>query len=178
MSQKAKGEENEVIIFRTIRSCRRHITTAKGSLLASKTELFFWPFSDIGIIQRYRIEGQIHTYSGDPLFTANTFDHLICNHFSRKLVQEKWFEKSGSRNLVREKWLTRKKVVLYHKSTFFQVGEKWLTRKKIRVWRTTFLEPLFQKWGRRIKGPLGNRAILAFAKSCKNKQTEIFPLCY
>ena len=63
VSQKAKGEENEVIIFRTIRSCRRHITTAKGSLLASKTELFFWPFSDIGIIQRYRIEGQIHTYS-------------------------------------------------------------------------------------------------------------------
>ena len=59
VSQKAKGEENEVIIFRTIRSCRRHITTAKGSLLASKTELFFWPFSDIGIIQRYRIEGQI-----------------------------------------------------------------------------------------------------------------------
>ena len=41
VSQKAKGEENEVIIFRTIRSCRRHITTAKGSLLASRTELFF-----------------------------------------------------------------------------------------------------------------------------------------
>ena len=39
VSQKAKGEENEVIIFRTIRSCRRHITTAKGSRLASKTEL-------------------------------------------------------------------------------------------------------------------------------------------
>ena len=55
-----------------------------------------------------------------------------------------WFEKSGSRNLVGEKWLTRKKVVLYHKSTFFQVGEKWLTRKKNpslqnHFSRTTFL---------------------------------------
>ena len=27
----------------------------------------------------------------------------------RKVVREKWFEKSGSRNLVQEKWLTRKK---------------------------------------------------------------------
>ena len=36
-------------------------------------------------------------------------DHLICNHFSRKVVREKWVEKTGSRNLVREKWLTRKK---------------------------------------------------------------------
>ena len=27
----------------------------------------------------------------------------------RKVVREKWFEKSGSRNLIREKWLTRKK---------------------------------------------------------------------
>jgi len=61
-----------------------------------------------------------------------------------KVVREKWFEKSGSRNLVQEKWLTRKKVVLYHKSTFFQVGEKWLTRKKNpslknHFSRTTFL---------------------------------------
>ena len=37
------------------------------------------------------------------------FNHLFCNHFSRKVVWEIWFEKSGSRNLVREKWLTRKK---------------------------------------------------------------------
>ena len=57
---------------------------------------------------------------------------------------EKWYEKNGSRNLVGEKWLTRKKVVLYYKSTFFQVGEKWLTRKenpslKNHFSRTTFL---------------------------------------
>ena len=71
-----------------------------------------------------------------------------------------WFEKYGSRNMVREKWLTRKKkVVLYHKSTFFHVGEKWLTRKKFRVCRTTFLEPLFynflEKW-LQIKGSIGS----------------------
>ena len=69
---------------------------------------------------------------------------------------EKWFKKSGSRNLVWEIWFEKsgwpeKKVILYYKSTFFQVGEKWLTRKKkIRVWLTTFLEPLFfvflEKW--------------------------------
>jgi len=71
-------------------------------------------------------------------------DHLICNHFSRKVVREKWFEKSGSGNLVREKWLTRKKGGFIPQITFFQVGEKWLTRKKIRVCRTTFLEKWLQ----------------------------------
>ena len=48
----------------------------------------------------------------------------------RNLVREIWFKKSGSRNLVQEKWLTRKKVVLYHKSTRNLVPKKWLTRKK------------------------------------------------
>ena len=71
---------------------------------------------------------------------------------------EKWFEKSDSKNLVRERWLTRKKVGLYYKSTFFSgwrkvvlqtrifflVREKWLTRKKNpslknHFSRTTFL---------------------------------------
>jgi hypothetical protein len=93
-------------------------------------------------------------------------DHFICNHFSRKVyksgsrnqVREIWIEKSGSRKMVLQTfffWFEKsgwpeKKVGLYCKSTFFQVGEKWLTRKKIRVWRTTFLEPLFytflEKW--------------------------------
>jgi hypothetical protein len=41
---------------------------------------------------------------------------------------EIWFEKSGLRYLVREKWFTRKKVGLYYKSTFFQVGEKWFCK--------------------------------------------------
>ena len=100
---------------------------------------------------------------------CHTDHNWICNQLSRKgwksgsrnLVLEIWFEKSGWRNLDGEKWLTRKKVVLYYKSTFFQVGEKWfcklgffflvwekwLTRKKIWVWRTTFLEKWWQiKW--------------------------------
>ena len=51
------------------------------------------------------------------IYSATTFLERC-----RKVVREKWLEKSGSRNLVQE---------------------KWLTRKKIRVWRTTFLEPLF-----------------------------------
>ena len=79
-----------------------------------------------------------------------TSSHLICNHFSwkgyksgsRKVVWEIWFKKSGSRKVVDQK----KKVVLYHKSTFFQVGKKWLTRKK----KSEFAEPLFysflEKW--------------------------------
>ena len=57
----------------------------------------------------------------------------------RNLVEEIWLEKSGSRKVVDQK----KKVFLYHKSTFFLVGEKWLARKKIWACRTTFLEPLF-----------------------------------
>ena len=38
------------------------------------------------------------------IYSATTFLESC-----RKVVREKWFEKSGSRNLVREKWLTRKK---------------------------------------------------------------------
>ena len=104
---------------------------------------------------------------------------------------EKWFEKSGSRNLVREKWFWKlgfffwfeksgwpeKKVGLYYKSTFFQVGEKWFCKlgfffwfeksgwpeKKIRVCRTTFLEPLFytflEKW-LQIKWSIGKYVML------------------
>ena len=33
----------------------------------------------------------------------NTFDHLFCNHFSRKVVREIWFEKSGLRKVVDQK---------------------------------------------------------------------------
>ena len=48
---------------------------------------------------------------------------LICNHFSRKVVlQTQIFFLIGD---------PEKKVGLYYKPTFFQVGEKWLTRKKI-----------------------------------------------
>ena len=72
--------------------------------------------------------------------------------YSATSIFEVWdlrFEKSGLRNLVREIWFKKsgwpeKKVVLYYKSTFFQVGEKWLTRKKNpslknHFSRTTFL---------------------------------------
>ena len=38
------------------------------------------------------------------IYSATTFLERC-----RKVVQEIWFKKSGSRNLVREKWLTRKK---------------------------------------------------------------------
>ena len=72
---------------------------------------------------------------------TKTHPFILCPRFLQFL--EFWLEKSGWRNLVREKWLARKKVVLYHKSTFFLVREKWLTRKKTSLKnhfsRTTFL---------------------------------------
>ena len=82
------------------------------------------------------------------IYSATTFLERC-----RKGVWKIWFEKSGLRNLVREKmflqirfffWFEKsgwpeKKVVLYYKSTFFQVEEKWLTRKK----KSEFEEPLF-----------------------------------
>ena len=68
----------------------------------------------------------------------------------RKVVREKWLEKSGSRNLVREKWLARKKVVLYYKSTFFQVGEKWLTRKKNTSLKNHFSRTTFLHFSRKV----------------------------
>ena len=43
------------------------------------------------------------------LLSRNVLDHLICNHFSRNLVLEKWFYKLGFFFLVWENWLTRKK---------------------------------------------------------------------
>ena len=63
-------------------------------------------------------------------------DHLICNHFSRKVL------KSGLRNLVREKWIFKlgffsgsrkavdqKKMWVYTINPhFFQVGEKWFCK--------------------------------------------------
>ena len=58
----------------------------------------------------------------------NALSHLICNHFSRKVVLQ-----------------TR---------IFFLVREKWLTRKKILVCRTTFQEKWLQiKW---LNGCFGN----------------------
>ena len=67
------------------------------------------------------------------------------------MVQEKWFENSGSRKVVWDKWLTRKQGGFILQTTFFFWFEKngW-PEKKIRVCRTTFLEPLFysflEKW--------------------------------
>ena len=49
-----------------------------------------------------------------------TFSHLICNHFSRKVVLEKWFCKIGF---------------------FFLVNHFSWTRKKNPSWRTTILQP-------------------------------------
>ena len=49
-----------------------------------------------------KLQGRITTQG--TIYSATTFLESC-----RKVVREKWFEKSGSRNLVREKWLTRKK---------------------------------------------------------------------
>ena len=77
------------------------------------------------------------------IYSATTFLESC-----RKVVREKWFEKSGLRNLVWEIWFEKsgwpeKKVVLYYKSTFFSGWRKVVDQKKIRVWRTILLEPLF-----------------------------------
>ena len=86
-------------------------------------------------------------------------DHLICNHFSRKVVLEKWFWKLGFFFLVNHFYRTRKKIRVC-RTTFLQPEKRWIysinqpfflvnhfsqTRKKIRVFRTTFLEPDFSK---------------------------------
>ena len=73
------------------------------------------------------------------IYSATTFLES-----SRKVVQEKWFEKSGSRNLVREKWLTRKKGGFILKTNqLFSGSRKVVDQKKNRFCRTTFLAPLF-----------------------------------
>ena len=68
---------------------------------------------------------------------------------------EIWFVKSGLRNLVREIWFEKsgcpeKKVVLYHKSPFFQVGEKWLTRKKNPSLKNHFSRTTFLHFSRKV----------------------------
>ena len=74
-----------------------------------------------------------NTYNNKP---ECTFSHLICNHFSRKVVVEKWFCK-----------------IRVCTTTFLQPGKRWFysinppfflrlqPEKKIRVCRTTFLPP-------------------------------------
>jgi hypothetical protein len=74
--------------------------------------------------QIFRYGGSIFCLPHRPNF-SDIFNLYLHSHFYsapsiftvfRNLVWEIWFEKYGSRYLVREKWLTRKKVVLYHKS--------------------------------------------------------------
>ena len=87
------------------------------------------------------------TLSGDvsnSSYPSSTWlQHFLNPHLHPFILQprflqflEIWFEKCGWRNLVQEIWFEKsgwpeKKVVIYHKSTFFVVREKWLTRKKI-----------------------------------------------
>ena len=56
----------------------------------------------------------------------------------RNLVQEIWFEKSGSANSDffsgSRKVVDQKKGGLYYKSTFFQVGEKWFCKLRFFFW--------------------------------------------
>ena len=95
--------------------------------------------------------------------------------FLRNLVREIWFKKNGSSNLdslsgLRKLVDQKKKVVLYYKSTFFQVGEKWfcklrfsflvrkkrLTRRKNPSLKDHFsrtkFPTIFQKSGCRLNG--------------------------
>ena len=96
--------------------------------------------------------------------TEKARDHLICNHFSRKvqksgsrnLVREIWFEKNGSSwifFLVREKWLTReKKVGSYYKSIFFSGWRKAVVQTRIfflvldKWFKTLFQNHFSEKW--------------------------------
>ena len=71
--------------------------------------------------------------------SIDALDHLICNRFSRNVVWEKLFKKSGSRKVVDQK----KRWFCNINSHFFRLEKSGWPEKKIRVWRTTFLEPLF-----------------------------------
>ena len=89
---------------------------------------------------------------------SKTLEHLICNHFSRKVVLEKWFQKSGSANSDFFFWST----------TFLEPEKMWIYSIKPPFFlvnhfsRTRFPEPsfqnhfstLFQKSGCRLNGRL------------------------
>ena len=100
------------------RCVRENLKELKGFFLSEKPGLYL-----------FRIN--MRTWNGQmTVYSATAFLEKC-----RKVVREKWFEKSGSTKVVDQK----KKVILYHKSTFFQVGEKWLTRKK----KSKFAIPFF-----------------------------------
>ena len=67
-------------------------------------------------------------------FAIFPMEHLICNHFSRKVVLEKWFCKLGFFFLLNHFSPTWKKVDLWYKTIFFLVNHFSQTR---------FLEPDF-----------------------------------
>ena len=68
------------------------------------TRQAWWKVKKIGgtvvILRKFKVEVFAYVKGKNWVFQCN---HLICNHFYRKV------SKSGSRNQVREKWLTRKK---------------------------------------------------------------------
>ena len=81
--------------------------------------------------------------------------------FMRKVVDKKKnphffrLEKSGSANSYFFFWFEKsgwpeKKVVLYHKSTFFLVREKWLTRKKNVSLKNHFSRTTFLHFSRKV----------------------------
>ena len=89
--------------------------------------------------------------------SRNSIGHLICNHFSGKVVLEKWFCKLGFFFLVNHFSRTRKKIQVC-RNTFLQPEKMWIygmnppfflvqplfsNQKKIRVCRTTFVKPDF-----------------------------------
>ena len=88
-----------------------------------------------------------HWISHGTIYSATTFLESC-----RKVVGEKWLEKSGSRNLVREKWLTRKKGGFILRINIFSGWRKVVDQKKKTILknhfsRTTFLEKWLQnKW--------------------------------
>ena len=105
---------------------------------------FFGDFLKIPIWSHQSIKNLFESLGSDSQYTH---PFILRPQFLQFL--EIWFEKSGSRNLVREIWFENsgwpeKKMVLYHRSSFFQVGEKRLTRIKNpslqnHFSRTTFL---------------------------------------
>ena len=78
---------------------------------------------------------------GCGVVAATALSLLICDHFSRKVVLEKWFCKLGFFFWSTTFLQPEKRWIYGIKPPFFLVNHFSSTRKKIRVCKTTFLQP-------------------------------------
>ena len=112
------------------------IITLRFHWQALGTRLLLWESETFPTLQMFTVSYNKTLRAQTPSYSAPSIFAVF-----RNLVWEIWFENSG--------W-PEKKVVLYHRSSFFPVGEKLLTRKKNPSLQNHFSRTTFPHFSRKV----------------------------